>query len=186
MELREGSRFTVSGKNKERCRGPALPFQVKLRACTKSMQVCPQTVGQVVVRTEPSTRRIRAVSIEDGSRVEPCRAPQPRQRSNRAASCLMSMSTATPFEAGPNTFKDNVKHLHRGQTTAAAQRLTSCCPLVQEGLSSRTTSNANAARGCPGAAPMARGTSTDGNSRRQQLIARCTLLRTLAVWCAAS
>ena len=128
------------------------------------MQVCRprETWPQLVVRTEPSTRRIRAVSIEDGGRVEPCRAPKPRQRSNRAASCLMSMSTATPFEAGPNTFKDNVKHLHRGQTTEAAQRLTSCCPLVQEGLSSRTTSNANAARGCPGAAPMARGTSTDG------------------------
>ena len=154
----------------------------------ESMQVCrpKKDLPQLVVRTEPSTRRTRAVSIEDGGRVEPCRAPQPRQRSNRAASCLMSMSTATPFEAGPNTFKDNVKHLHRGQTTEAAQQLASCCPLVQEGLSSRTTSNANAARGCPGAAPMARGTSTDGNSRRQQLIARCTLLRTLAVWCAAS
>ena len=61
-----------------------------------------------------------AVSIEDDGRAEPCRPPQPRQRSNHAAHCLMSMSTATPFEAGPNTFKDNVKHLHRGQTTSHA------------------------------------------------------------------
>ena len=102
---------------------------------------------------------------------------------------LVEVCLATPFEAGPNTFKDNVKHLHRGPTShapaEAAQQPTSRRPLVQKGLSSRTTSNANAACGCPGAAPMARGTSTD-DSRRRQLIARYTLLRTLTVWCAAS
>ena len=31
----------------------------------------------------------------------------------------MSTSTAAPFEAGPNTFKDNVKHLRQGRSCEA-------------------------------------------------------------------
>ena len=59
-------------------------------------------------------RRTRAVSIEDGGRAEPCRAPQPRQRSN--PSRCNAMCTATPFEAGTDTFKDNVKRLRPGRS----------------------------------------------------------------------